>query len=244
MLRLSAGIGVLLYGTAMWAQGPQPIRIPPAIAPPGGVATAIIGVVQKEDKSAVAGAIVVAYRTFSPKPLTSRASKAVVAGPDGRFRIDSLDPGAYVVCAEARGTSLLDPCLWDDAPPGVNLALGMTIPVEIRLKTGAKLHVRVDDPQAALAAQTKKSNGGPAYLTGVWTNRKTFQPAPLLSSDPSGDDLEMNVPTERDLQFVFQPGQLKVNDAQDNAVDVSKGPTIVHLNANETARILRFTVKP
>src|SRR5258708_4730726 len=243
MLRLSACIGVLLCGTGLWAQGSQPAHIPGMIAPPGSGATAIIGVVQKDDNSVVAGATVVAYRTFSPKPLKSRASKAVVSGTDGSFRFDPLDPGAYVVCAEVHGTSLLDPCLWTNAPPAANLDHGMTIPVQVRLKTGAKLHIRVIDPQGAVA-RARKSHGDPAYLAGVWTNRGTFQPAQLISSNPAEDDLEMNVPTERDLKFLLHPGQLKINDAQGNAVDPSKGPTTVRLNANEAVRVLTFTAVP
>src|SRR5258707_1314556 len=82
---------------------------------------------------------------------------------DGRFRFDPLDPGAYVVCAEVHGTSLLDPCLWTNAPPAVNLDQGLTIPVQVRLKTGAKLHIRVNDPQGAIA-RAKKAHGDPAYL--------------------------------------------------------------------------------
>ncbi len=243
MLRSSACIGVLLCGTGLWAQGSQPAHISGMIALPGSGATAIIGVVQKDDNSVVVGAIVVAYRTFSHKPLKSRASKSVVSGTDGRFRFDPLDPGAYVVCAEVHGTSLLDPCLWTIAPPAVNLDQGLTIPVQVRLKTGAKLHIRVNDPQGALA-RAKQLHGVPVFLAGVWTNRGVFQPAQLVSSNPAGDDLEMNVPTERDLKFVLHPGQLKINDAQGNAVDPSKGPTIVRLNANETVRVLTFTAVP
>ncbi len=237
-------MGILLFGAALSAQSPPPISLPAMPMPPGDGATAIIGSVQREDKSGVIGAIVVAFRTFSAKSTTGRPSKAVFSGKDGSFRIDSLEAGAYTVCADVAGTSLLDRCLWDDVAPAVNLDNGMTIPVHITVKAGAKLHVRVNDPLGAIVSVVKKTNGGPAYLTGVWTGRGTFQPMPKISSDALGDDLEMTVPIGRDLQFVFQPGQLHVSDAQGNLLDVTKGPIIVHLNAGETERVITFTAKP
>ncbi|MCW5981199.1 MAG: carboxypeptidase regulatory-like domain-containing protein [Bryobacteraceae bacterium] len=109
----------------------------------------------------VAGATVIAAeapKAFSPTgPTIQRATSQ----SDGTYSFDGLPLGSYHLCVHHPG-DYLDPCQW---PQGSLKSVSPGgPPVDIRLQKGARLCVRVYDPED-LASQVSKS--GPVPLVPV-----------------------------------------------------------------------------
>jgi hypothetical protein len=151
------------------------------------------GIVRDDDGNPVAGAQITAYLAvaepssrFPSLPGAAVGQRAATASTatNGAFTLSGLAAGRYVLCVQsAQG---LDPCNWGTALTAT-LAAGQTrTGLQIRLPAISQLRVRLEDPSALLAERHVQ--------TGVLTPRGLFSPARLVSEDPTGRNLVVDIP--------------------------------------------------
>jgi hypothetical protein len=116
----------------------------------------------------LAGATVVAVelrRSFGPGgPSIFRA----VTEADGSYRFGSLAPGSYRLCVY-HAAAYLDPCQWSE-PAAVQVGAG-TRALDIRLRRGVRLSVRVADPQNWVSESGKRAPDPSAVAAAVVSAR-------------------------------------------------------------------------
>jgi hypothetical protein len=126
----------------------------------------------------VAGATVIAAETPTPRPFSINGPtiQRATSQPDGAYSFDGLPLGSYRLCVHHPG-DYLDPCQW---PHGSlkNISPGDP-PVDIRLRRGARLCVRVFDPED-LASQASKSGSAPLLPVNARITGDTAVSRPLL----------------------------------------------------------------
>ena len=148
------------------------------------------------------GVRIVAPGVKSKGPLT----RSGLLGPSGSFRLDGLHPGRYEICLQAPTTEWLNPCQWGLQPPTVALSdVQPSQNLAIKLKRGAVVRVRIDDP-GKLLEQNEGKTAGAHLLLGVGTDALWFHAAPIVSKDPTGRDHQVVVPFDRQVNLtVFSP---------------------------------------
>lgn len=140
----------------------------------------IAGRVLRESGAPVVNAHVTALAEFEPESQKVRAYTGTArTGKGGEFVLGDVPPGRYRLCAAARATLLLNPCLWEMRPVSVVLGYNATLDTAvIYMKEGHLLEVELDDPQELLDQYEKKTTGAtlrigiappgtPPYLVGA-----------------------------------------------------------------------------
>lgn len=200
----------------------------------------IAGIVQGQDGTPITNATVVAARRFTSTQTTAPALSFTTTDHSGKYEFANVIQGSYVVCAQVAWMSYLDPCAWD-IPPAVNLQASQQAALNLTLKTGVFLHVRVDDPIAALKKQKAKT-GSPVYLMQVLDRRGSSHAIQQVALDAGGENLRTVVPPDTDVQLVIIPGAIALHDDQDQSVSTGQSYTF-HIGAQEHERTIRFTAK-
>ncbi len=111
---------------------------------PGGVIEGVV--VDDRSKQPIGGAQVIARRDSASIMLAEAGTRAVIAGPDGRFRIAGLRPGAYELGAKAEARRTRSPTM-----VGLGVAEQVT---DVQLLVGKTPIVRgtvIDDGNAPVA---------------------------------------------------------------------------------------------
>ena len=98
----------------------------------------------------VSHALVTAYLRYPAAGEARPVLRSGVSGADGSYSIGGLAAGSYLVCAQAEGRPLLDPCEWSDKPPAWNLRAGEAARVEVAMARGVWMHFRVRDEEREL----------------------------------------------------------------------------------------------
>jgi hypothetical protein len=187
--------------------------------------------------------MVIAHRSSVDGPLTRTESRSAAADQAGRFTIDGLTGGPYILCVNAYSSALLDPCAWGDAPPLVRVAPGQTSSeIEITVQEGTMLKVRLEDPNR-LVRTPMRSQATADLLIGVWTKEGFFHPARLRSSDSKGHNYEIVVPNERDLKLSLNGQRLALFDDRGAAFDRTAAVPL-RMRLGQAPPALRFTVRP
>ena len=217
--------------------------------------TGTAGTVVTEDGKALAGIQVVASVAL-PQPAvtlpggptaTGAALAKATSGADGAFQFNGLPPGKIVFCLQAPPPGLLDPCSWAGPPVSVTLAAGQKLTgVQLKVKKGSVLQVRLDDPGqklAALPVSGPLSGFVPDVLMGVFTAQRLFYPAGLASTDATGRNHQITVPFDTPLKFTIASKQLQLTDEAGAALG-ARGLTIpfVHPSAGAPPKGLTFHV--
>lgn len=203
----------------------------PAIGQTSG---AIVGTVSSEDGILPAGVAVVLHKIpeyvnvsktgmSQPRVVLSsvRPVQVLRVSPTGSFSAAAVPSGHYKLCA-APPDGYLDTCLWS-GPVDVVLAPGSSSAREnLRLRRGAIVRIRLNDPQSLLpASQTAYVEKG--VVAGVMTATGAFRPARLRSRDATGTDLVMTVPLNTPLSLWISPRQVSVR-APNGATLLRAGP--------------------
>src|SRR5690348_6258358 len=111
------------------------------------IGATLSGIVLDDKGKAVGGAIVTVHRSPTGVAPHFTESYAQTTAKDGTFSVKNLNPGAYIICAVAPGSSLLGPCQWGDTLQVSRLAdANTTLTTTIQLQPGATITVHINDP--------------------------------------------------------------------------------------------------
>jgi len=180
------------------------------------------GVVQDAGGTPIPGSVRVFISQALPANAIRAAAPPVQTGPHvtsrytdgaGNFRVDSLAPGDYVVCASAATPGYLDPCQWAAAAPSFTVTADQVVAnVTVVLAKGAVIPVRVNDaPQKFLKKQDTGTDGDLQIhaVTGTGNHHMAL----IVAQDDKGRDHTLTVPFGTPLNFqVFSP-RLAVGEA-------------------------------
>src|SRR5690349_21643311 len=135
----------------------------------------VTGHVRGDDGSAISDAhIGVQLLTRHPKARLRQTDWTAVTDAAGSFQVEKLLDGNYRVCAQTSQSVWLNSCEWDVRSPGVLLSSSQSrASVDIILKRGAKIEIRIEDP-AQLLISHEKNTPGAHLLLGVATETSSF----------------------------------------------------------------------
>lgn len=242
-LVLKTGLLLLLFGgVQLQAQDRLPALPPPppwfgTSAPTGMIG----GTVMADDGSPVAGAMVISNRTLALGKTSTYPLGTTTTDGKGNYSFGTLAPGSYLVCVQAPGTALIDPCQWSPTPPAWNLTAGQSAILNITLKTGVFVHIRVDDPEKSIAAK-ERAVAGPSFVAGVTTNAGRFQNAERVAVDASGYNLRVVVPRDLDIALALNSGSLTFEDEKGRDVKANDS-TVLRVKAGDKEPLVRFKGK-
>lgn len=130
--------------------------------------------------------------------VVDKTSKTATIRTDGTFQLTALPSGAYRLCAQAKGNYWLDPCEWGAAAPTIVIPAPINPPpsIDLVLKKGAVLNIRLDDPGQLLKLHEGNTLGA-HLLVGLVTDAKIFRPAAISANDSSSRTYSMIVPYDR-----------------------------------------------
>jgi hypothetical protein len=199
-------------------------------------AGSVTGLVTDESAKPIAGALITAHRATLPA-----ASGSATAAVQGTFQIGGLAPGSYTVCVQVPGTDFLDTCEWAILPPRVDVKAGQAVTgLRFKLKKGAILHVRLNDPRKLLepAASGKTV---PYVLMGVQTAKGLLHPAALVSKDATGRTHAVMVPFDTPLKFTLYSPHVALAD--EKGAPAGHGPIVpITLPSGASPKPLTFNV--
>lgn len=170
------------------------------------------GTVTSDDGQMVAGATALYTRVVVLKPGQfwhgpieqaqgeTPLSSSVQSDGSGHFTVAGLPPGNYLVCAEANGAPLLNPCKWA-VSYNANVAAGGQATVSIVMQRGVFLNVRVNDPGGLLPLSPASPLDFPHLIVGVVFGAGGFVAAETVNVDTTGRDFQMPVPAEMPLSL-------------------------------------------
>lgn len=187
-------------------------------------------------------AVVTANRIGLP-PATGHADSA----PNGSFYISGLADGTYSLCATDRRRQYLDPCAWSAQEPSVKISGAQAVTgLKLVLEKGSLLQVRLNDPTQVLESTAKgAASPKPHVITGVFTDRRTFQPLSTVGKDASGRDQQTVIPFDRPVSLHLVGRGVSVTGASGQPLDVEHGSSqsVTHLSGG-SPQPLTFTVQP
>ncbi len=187
----------------------------------GQTVGAITGTVSSDDGVLPAGLAVVLHKIpeytnasktgmSQPRVIASsiRTPQVLGVSSTGAFGASAVPSGHYKLCASPPD-GYLDTCLWT-GPVDVVLAPGSSSTAgNLRLRRGAVVHIRLDDPQSLLpSVETSSVEWG--VVAGVMTPAGAFRPAKLISRDATGRDLVLTVPFDIPLKLWISPRRVSV----------------------------------
>jgi len=203
------------------------------------------GIVETQGGSPVGGAIVT-YGRLAPtrgKTTPSILSPAMntTTDPKGRFAIQNLDTGTYLLCVEATGTAYLNPCHWSASPPMYEVTSGVAISgAVIKVTIGSLLPIAVNDPQQLIAAQAVGKAAPP--LIGAIGLSGVFIPAKLAASTNAGKSYTVTLPFDAPIGIFVSGGGFQLTDASSKAVPNGGQIVQVTIPSTGSAPNLGFTI--
>jgi hypothetical protein len=138
----------------------------------------------------------------------------------GNYAATGLPPGNYIVCATLTGQPLLDPCQWA-ASPKVRVEGGVVSRLNIQVRQGVFLNVRLNDPQSLLSASSVAALSAPRLILGVMFGNGAFLPARKVGTDAAGQNYQIAVPTATDLQLWLHSRFVSLTDVQGKSLPVA-----------------------
>jgi hypothetical protein len=202
----------------------------------------IDGFVRREtNQRPIAGALVTLTRVFPERSGSGNAVVPTVSQATGAFFFPNLQPGSYRVCVTLAGSDLLNPCEWSSNPTLVNLEAGRLVPgVTIDMKTGVRVHVRIDDPEEGLSSNSKSRNGG-EVLVGLWTERG-FREIPNVFEDDAGRNHSIVVPFGKAAKVSFHGINVQIYDKDNKKADSTYSPLMYQGAENDPPQLIRVRV--
>ena len=169
----------------------------------------------------LAGATVVAVEvraSFGPGgPSLLRA----VTEADGGYRFGSLAPGPYRFCVY-HAAAYLDPCQWSE-PPAVQTGAGMSA-LDIRLRRGVRLALRVADPQNWVSEYGKRAPD-PSAVSGALVSARLTDAAgksrvlPLVRRSDGIYEYSDVVPPDTDFSLTVSSAGFLLDDDRGAPID-------------------------
>lgn len=176
-----------------------------------------------------------------PRFITEPAlAKSVYADQNGVFDVGNLDPASYYLCAQVVGGGYLDPCKWSGMET-LKLNSGqIRTGLQIKLKKGAILRFRIEDPKALLPRDSVVA--APHLIVGIRTETGAFHAAYTVRQDAAGRDLQLTVPFDTPLRLWIYSRHVKLTDTTGAAVDVSGAGASIRLSPQDEVKQLTYLV--
>lgn len=186
-----------------------------AQAPQSLIASGLIsGTIRGADGSLISSGAVSASRIPDAitLPKSARTAATVAITSAGTFQMPPLVYGVYQICTQTSGAWLSD-CEWGTGTTTrAFLSVGQaSTNVNIALRKGALITVRVEDPGQLFLASAAKSTSG--LLLGVSTDSFAFRRAALVGQDAGGRTYQLLVPFDRQIRVSATSSLFQVGDA-------------------------------
>ena len=177
----------------------------------------INGVLAGEDGTALQGGSIVLHLMTKSLSRTGhqRTDWTTVTGAAGAFQFQGLPEGDYTLCPRVPNSTWLNPCDWNFPTPAATITRPAPMAsVNIILKRGAAVSVRINDP-GQLLPQSEGKTPGAGFLLGVSDSRpgSFFRLVPLVSQDATGRNHQTVIPLNTPLTLFVHPTFYHVNDA-------------------------------
>lgn len=204
----------------------------------------ISGRLQGEDGSVIDAAFITAVlQPTDSDGKTARVAKTQAVARGGVFHLGGLPAGLYHLCAQAPGTTWLNPCEWGNHPPAVTLSAAQrTATVLLTMKKGVVLPLRLDDPNHFLSQHEGKTSGA-HVLMGVLTDAGLFRGAITTGRDANGRDLRMVIPPNSSAKIVVYSGLFQLADGNGDAIPRAGAKILVSVPSGQQAPPLHVTIK-
>ena len=138
---------------------------------------------------------------------------ATASDDTGAFVFRDLPNGDYTLCADAYAGGWLNPCVWGRRPLSARLSQNQrSMRVDIRLKRGAIVRIRLDDP-AKLLAQHQGKTAGAEVLMGVSGDNFMFFPASITAQDEAGRTYGLLVPFAQPVKLAITSSFFQLADS-------------------------------
>lgn len=172
----------------------------------------VLGALKGEDGTAIVGGYVsMVLLPPHPKRLP-RTDWTAVTGAGGTFQFRGLNDGQYSLCAQAPGSTWLNPCEWGSQAVRVVMSPAQPLAtVTMVMKKGAAVSIRLEDPGQLLAQHDGKTPGADV-LIGVGNDGSAFLPARVVSRGPNGKDLQVVIPFNSPVRLVVQSSFFQLAD--------------------------------
>jgi len=211
----------------------------------------ITGMVSAEEGVLPPGSVVIVHkmpdyvrlpRKYPPRIELVRSSlrppQSVPVAANGAFDAVGLPGGKYQLCV-IPPDGYLENCLWSSSvdvvlPPG-STSVGRVI----RLRRGAVVQIRVNDPQSLLPT-AETASGGRRAIIGVMTPARAFRTANLRVRDASGRILAMTVPFDMTLELWAAPVQVSIRGP--NGTTRTQPGSAASFRASRLGSSLQFSV--
>jgi len=160
---------------------------------------------------------------------TQGLRQQAITAPDGAFQFSNLRTGTYVICARVTGRNarpqdepFVDSCLWQDRTAlKVSLAPGENRQgVNLPLKHGYLLKVRVNDPGRLLPPAVGKTAGNHLYIT-LAAPSSLGQHVPIIGEDSAGRDHGIVIPYDTPHKLVIHSSTFVVQDGNGRDINAS-----------------------
>lgn len=212
----------------------------------------ISGTLTTEDGTNALGAAVIVHkmteytrdtrsRQIKLRPVISsiRGPQVVPVSSTGVFDVGGLPGGRYKLCT-LPPAGFLDNCGWS-GPVDIVLPPGSTATGRlIRLRRGAVVRIRVNDPQVLLPA-VQGLPGTHRLVVGVMTASNAFREAKLVSRDASGQDLAVTIPFDSPVRLWVVPTGVAVR-AQDGR-DILNAGAVTNVQPSRLIPTLNFQLQ-
>ena len=150
------------------------------------------------------------------------------AGPDGKASFPNAPQGAYEVCAQLPGTTLLDSCDWQVRGDKTYLQAGATVNFKVVLKRGTQVVVSVADQKGLLAKEAF-----PGQKLSLMLSTKDSHVIPMaVTKGSTGHKFSALVPADTDLRLRIRSNDFQLSDSAGNHVDVKTPANFLPLHSN------------
>ena len=183
------------------------------------------GLLTGDDGTALrGGSIVLRLATKSvPKLRRQTTIWTAITGAGGAFQFQALPEGNYTVCASVPDSTWLNPCEWNFLTPTATVTpQAPAARMNITLKRGATIPIRIDD-SGQLLAQNEGKTPGAGFLLGVSSLEpgSFFRLVPLVSQDSGGRNHQIVIPYNTSLTLLVHPTFYHLTDGAGAALTQS-----------------------
>jgi hypothetical protein len=226
---------VLIFGFVLGTQWCVGQANQPAI-----VSGAITGTVKGAHGAMILSGTVTASRVPDSAKLNgARALGTATIAQDGSFRLPALAQGTYRICIQIPNSTWIDPCEWEPVASPAALLSGTqpSAPVNVVLKKGVLVTVRVSDPTGLLSLRQS-----PGLLIGVRNDFSGFRRAALISQSSGDRTYQVLIPFDRSINISVTSPSIRLNDATGKLFTQASNPISVRVSSGQPAPTVTLTV--
>ena len=211
------------------------------VSAPGAISGRIVF---EDNGSPLPGATMTAYwideRFGGREP---RVLAQAYADASGAYTLTGLRAGEYLLCPDAIGSDLINPCSWAMPTETVRVAAGQTVTgVDRAIARGRLIEVEVDDP-GELLDQNEVAGRGVHLLAGVWGPDKRFHTARITKSDKKSRTYAVAVPFDTPVSLDVRGRKLDLEDDKGRAKKEDDAPVALTAARTSSRASVKVVVK-